>query len=217
MSCAKNHISKVSKLDGVKSWSLQAIETCPGARNSDGSLVLACQGCYATTGNYRFSNVKKPRAENKEAWQESEWVGLMVETLKNDGFFRWFDSGDMYSYELAEKIYEVMKLTPWCNHWLPTRMNKFEKFVPLIEKMNSLDNVVVRFSSDSITGQYIGGVHGSVIIPETVTDESVFICKASENKGKCSGCRACWNKDIQVIGYRPHGKKMLKIIKELSK
>ncbi|MDD4720676.1 MAG: hypothetical protein PHQ88_07460 [Bacteroides sp.] len=215
MSCAINHISKVSKLDGVKSWSLQAVETCPGAKNNDGSLVLACKGCYATTGNYCFPNVKKPRAENKEAWKDLKWVDLMVNTLQNDRFFRWFDSGDMYSYELAEKIYEVMLKTPWVNHWLPTRMNKFDKFVPLIEKMNSLPNVVVRFSSDSITGQYIGGVHGSVIIPESVIDESVFICKASENHGKCAGCKACWDKDIQVIGYRPHGKKMEKVLRNL--
>ncbi|MFA7169889.1 MAG: hypothetical protein WC178_03475 [Candidatus Paceibacterota bacterium] len=212
---AKNHISKVSKLDGIKSWSLQAMETCPGAKNDDGSLVLACQGCYATTGNYRFLSVKKTRAENKQAWESPEWVELMVSTLQNDRYFRWFDSGDMYSYALAEKIYEVMVKTPWCNHWLPTRMNKFNKFVPLIEKMNSLNNVVVRFSSDSITGQYIGGLHGSVIIPETIIDKNVFVCKASENKGQCSGCRACWTKSVKVIGYRPHGKKMEKVLRNL--
>jgi hypothetical protein len=212
---AKNHISKVSKLDGIKSWSLQAIETCPGAKNDDGSLVLACQGCYATTGNYRYPCVKKARSENKEAWKSPEWVELMVSTLQNDRYFRWFDSGDMYSYALAEKIYEVMVKTPWCNHWLPTRMNKFDKFVPLIEKMNSLNNVVVRFSSDSITGQYIGGLHGSVIIPKTVVDESVFVCKSSENKGQCSGCRACWSKNVKVIGYRPHGQKMEKVLSNL--
>ena len=212
---AVNHISKVSKLDGIFSWSLQAIETCPGAKNDDGSLVLACQGCYATTGNYRFPCVKKPRAENKEAWKAPEWVNSMVIFFRDYTFFRWFDSGDMYSYELAEKIYEVMVKTPWCNHWLPTRMNKFDKFVPLIEKMNNLSNAVVRFSSDSITGQYIDGIHGSVIIPESVNDPNVFICKASENHGKCSGCRACWSKDIQVIGYRPHGKKMEKVLRNL--
>ena len=51
-------ISVTSKLDGIRSWSLQAIDTCPGSLGSDGKLVAACLGCYATTGNYRFSNVK---------------------------------------------------------------------------------------------------------------------------------------------------------------
>lgn len=48
-------ISNTSKL-GVRSWSLQALETCPGAIEN-GELVDACKGCYATTGNYRFENV----------------------------------------------------------------------------------------------------------------------------------------------------------------
>jgi len=45
-------ISVTSKLDGIRSWSLQALETCPGSIESPGVLVDACKGCYATTGNY---------------------------------------------------------------------------------------------------------------------------------------------------------------------
>jgi hypothetical protein len=43
-------LSKTSKLDGILSWSLQALDTCPGSKDSTGNLVPACQGCYATTG-----------------------------------------------------------------------------------------------------------------------------------------------------------------------
>jgi hypothetical protein len=46
-------ISVTSKLDGIRSWSLQALETCPGSIADDGGLVDACKGCYATTGNVR--------------------------------------------------------------------------------------------------------------------------------------------------------------------
>ena len=53
-------LSVTTKLDGIKSWSLQALETCPGSIGVDGELVDACKGCYATTGNYRFANVKAP-------------------------------------------------------------------------------------------------------------------------------------------------------------
>jgi L-asparaginase II len=41
-------LSVTSKLDGIRSWSLQALETCPGSIASDGELVDACKGCYAT-------------------------------------------------------------------------------------------------------------------------------------------------------------------------
>jgi hypothetical protein len=35
------HISKTSKLDNIKSWSLQALTTCPGSKAKDGGLVDA--------------------------------------------------------------------------------------------------------------------------------------------------------------------------------
>ena len=97
-------LSETSKL-GCKSWSLQALETCPGSIAPDGNLVEVCQGCYATGGNYRFPNVKRVREVNKQEWQEETWVLDMTKALQDSRFFRWFDSGDVYALELAEKIY----------------------------------------------------------------------------------------------------------------
>mgnify|MGYP003348110100 CR=1 FL=1 len=152
--------SKVSKLDGIASWSLQAGDTCPASYDENGNLVPACAGCFAKNGNYRFSNVKKPRLFNRLDWVRDDWVDDMVKALSNDRFFRWFDSGDMYSIKLAEKMYQVMQLTPWVSHWLPTRMNKFAKFQDVISRMSALPNVSVRFSSDSVTGEFeIGRAH----------------------------------------------------------
>lgn len=208
-------ISKTSKLDGILSWSLQALDTCPGSVNSDGSLVPACQGCYATTGNYNYPNVKAPRIENREDWQRDSWVSDMVSVLESQRYFRWFDSGDMYSIGLAEKILEVMKATPWVKHWLPTRMLKFKKFETVISEMQALPNVMVRFSSDSVMGEYTLGLHGSTISP-SIENAPGFVCRAYEHGGKCNGCRACYDKAVPLISYVAHGKKMGKVIKILS-
>ena len=205
-------LSKTSKLDGILSWSLQALDTCPGSKDSQGDLVPACQGCYATTGNYRFANVKKPREFNREDWKRDSWVNDMVLALDSSRYFRWFDSGDMYTLQLACKIYEVMKATPWVKHWLPTRMHKFNKYKTIIERMQALDNVVVRFSSDSVTGGVIEGLNTSTIFSDTLPDNA-FECKAYQNEGKCSGCRACYDKSVSVIAYKAHGVKMAKVIK----
>ena len=205
-------LSKTSKLDGILSWSLQAIDTCPGSSDGNGGLVSACQGCYATTGNYRFANVKKPREFNREDWKRDTWVSDMVLALDSSRYFRWFDSGDMYDVKLAEKILQVMALTEHCKHWLPTRMHKFPKFHSVIAKMQALDNVVVRFSSDSVDGSIIPGVTTSTIfsgdVPAGATE-----CQAYQHEGKCNGCRACYDKDVQVIAYKAHGVKMAKVIK----
>jgi hypothetical protein len=208
-------VSKTSKLDGILSWSLQAIDTCSGSVGDNGELVPACKGCYATTGNYLYPNVIAPRVHNREDWKRDAWVSDMVTMLDSQRYFRWFDSGDVYSLELAEKIYSVMQLTPWCNHWIPTRMLKFSKFREVLTRMQSLPNVMVRFSSDSVTGQYTHE-HGSTIIPDAkLVPENAFLCRAYEHGGKCNGCRACYSKDVPLIAYVAHGVKMGKVIKIL--
>ena len=213
-------VSVTSKLDGIKSWSLQALDTCPGSLKADGTLVDACQGCYATTGNYRFPNVKAPRLHNREDWQRDEWVADMVAMLQNQVFFRWFDSGDMYSVGLAMKILQVMEQTPHCSHWLPTRMHKFSKFGLVIYAMSQLPNVVVRLSSDSVQGALVEGlpewlqdVPNSTIVPSHDEAPAAFkVCEAYQHEGKCNGCRACWSKDVRTVAYVAHGQKMAGVI-----
>ncbi len=205
-------ISVTSKLDGIRSWSLQALDTCPGSKASDGSLVDACKGCYATTGNYNYPNVKAPRLHNREDWQRDSWVDDMVSALDSDRYFRWFDSGDMYAIGLAEKMLQVMQRTPWVKHWLPTRMHKFTKFQSIIDQMDALPNVVVRRSSDSVIGEILDAPWSSTIA-ESYNDDSISICPAYQQGGKCKGCRKCWDKSIPVIGYAAHGQKMSKVIK----
>ena len=209
-------LSRTSKLDGILSWSLQSIDTCPGSVGADGALVPACSGCYATTGFYQFGPAKAVRADNRLDWQRDAWVSDMVSALDSQRYFRWFDSGDMYSIDLAEKMLEVMTLTPWVKHWLPTRMAKFSKFADVIQRMQALPNVMVRFSSDSVDGVF-DARHGSVIIPDADTvPAGATLCKAYQHDGKCSGCRACYSKDVPVIAYPAHGKKMAKVIRILK-
>jgi hypothetical protein len=208
-------LSKTSKLDGILSWSLQALETCPASKDKDGSLVDACKGCYATTGNYNFPNVKAPRIHNREDWKRDQWVSDMVLALDSSRYFRWFDSGDMYDLSLANKILAVMQLTPWVKHWLPTRMHKFIKFQHTIDAMIALPNVVVRFSSDSVDGTIIPGFTTSTIFSDSLPIGATE-CKAYQHDGKCNGCRACYDKSVSVIAYKAHGVKMAKVIKILA-
>ena len=80
-------LSKTSKL-GTKSWSLQALDTCPGARGANGELVPACSGCYATAGCYNFPDTKKVRADNKAQWTADSFVGDFIAALKKQKHFR---------------------------------------------------------------------------------------------------------------------------------
>ncbi len=202
-------LSKASKMP-CRSWSLQALDTCPASRDAAGDLVDACKGCYATSGNYRFPTVKAPRVHNREDWKRDSWVSDMVAELDNDRYFRWFDSGDLYDVRLARKILEVCEATPWVKHWIPTRMHKFPKFTLVLQRLQSLSNVVLRLSSDSIMGETIEGHNTSTIATLEDAPEGSFVCEAYTRGGKCDTCRACWDKDISVVTYIGHGKSMVK-------
>lgn len=203
-------LSRTSKL-GCFSWSLQALETCQGSIGKDGQLVEVCQGCYATQGFYHMPDAISLRKSNKEDWQTDDWVERMVKALSKQKKFRWFDSGDIYSVDLAWKIYDVCRATPHVKHWLPTRMHKFEKYFNVLGALSCLPNVVVRLSADNVEEQ-IEGTTTSMVIKKHEHRRGVHVCPSSLQEGKCGTCMACWDKDVKVVAYVAHSRKMARVI-----
>jgi len=209
-------LSLTSKL-GCHSWSLQAWDTCPGSRDSKGDAVDACKFCYARTGFYHMPDVKAVRERNFEDWRSPDWVDRMVAALSKQDYFRWFDSGDMFHINLAEKILAVMQQTPSCKHWLPTRMHKFPKFQEVLAAMHKLPNVCVRASSDSVGGEVLDTyLNSSTIIPDRDFKTDAYVCPAYKQGGKCLTCRTCWDRMTSVVAYPYHGRSKAKVIKLIS-
>lgn len=211
-------LSKTQKLDNIPSWSVVAWFHCPAKTMSNGDISPVCKGCYALTfeagTNYSHTNTILARLYNAEAWKHDDFVPQMLRSIQNERYFRLFDSGDFYSIELAVKWLEIMKSAHWCHFWVPTRMYKDTKYHFILSEMQALPNVSVRFSSDSIDGDYsdIRGHNGSVVV-QTVSEN---ICPATHPDGdhKCGSCRNCWDKNIPVISYLAHGKAMKRQFQE---
>jgi len=90
-------------------------------------------------------------------------------------------------------------------------MYKDSKFADVFNRMNELDNVVVRYSSDSINGEIVQGNTTSTIIQsadEFKPSKGESLCRAFTRKGKCASCRACWSKSVKVVKYALHGHKV---------
>ena len=207
----ENAIPKLSQASKMpcKSWSLPAWDTCPGARNDDGTPVDACSMCYALQGRYTFGVVKAVREHNLTDWEKPGWVDAMISHIVKSQYFRWFDSGDVYSPKLAALIGAVIGGTPNCRHWLPTRAYKDPEISFVLGAIEMLPNVIVRRSSDSITGERIKGNHTSTIIPDPThytPEKGAVLCTAYKRKGKCGPCRACWSSKIHTTIYPLHGK-----------
>ena len=114
--------------------------------------------------------------------------------------------------------------------------SQLSKFKDVIERMNQLDNVVVRLSSDSVQGKKVNFSTwrlnsiktSSTILPKDTddvfssdhtgvnVDKSHVVCRAYENDGKCGSCRECWSKDTHTIAYVAHGKSMGKVLKDIN-
>lgn len=204
-------ISQTSKMKitgkKVGSWSLPAGASCPGSSDAE-----VCKSCYAKKGMYRFPSVKDVREYNKLDYHKKDWSDRMVSKVAKFDYFRWFDSGDIETPELAEKIMEVVARTPDTQHWLPTRSDKIPKIhaamrrVVYSGKTNELvysydrDNMSVRLSADNIglDKQERPGVNSYVIQSSDLFEAArrgIYLCPVTapgSTQKSCDTCTMCY-------------------------
>ena len=203
-------ISKPTKMKitgkRVGCWSLEARKSCPGSKNHDGSVVEVCQSCYATKGMYRFPAVKAVRQNNQQDYHRDDWVDDMVKEVSKYDYFRWFDSGDIETPELAVKIRLIVARTETTKHWLPTRSDKIPKIKRAIEgpipgytDLTFFTNVALRLSADNIglNNNERPGVNSYVIKPEEVFEakrQGMHVCPVgiNPNQKSCDTCTMCY-------------------------
>ena len=231
-------LSEPSKMP-CYTWSISAFDTCPGAVNNNAAYsgylkdypkfresmqksdqVDVCKGCYAQYGNYSFPAVIKHREYNEQDWQKADFVKRMVFTIKGNDmkYFRFFDSGDIYCVELAEKILEICKACSDTKFWIPTRSWKIMAIRKVLDSIRNLPNAMVRYSSDSINGKTIPFRWNSTVVPNNLTKskKNFLVCQAFARDGKCGDCRACWNKNVKTIAYPAHGIVMKSNLKKMA-
>mgnify|MGYP003147325840 CR=1 FL=1 len=203
-SCGLTNASKMPS----KSFSLPARLTCPIGDKLADCAGTVCHGCYARKGRYAMENVINAQARRLaileralvSADHRADWISAMIFLIKRQGrYFRWHDSGDIFSQQYLDLILDVVTLTPKVRHWIPT------KEIGLIsknrERIESLPNLIVRVSDFLVgtSGKKCRSFHGS-----SVNADAGVKCRASEREGNCGGCRKCWNREIQNIDYKKH-------------
>ena len=80
-------LSKTSKLDGILSWSLQAIDTCPASIDNNWRMVNAFErgindGFFQGTQNPPLDRSDDEQAAYKRGYDRGLW--LYCETLDNE-------------------------------------------------------------------------------------------------------------------------------------
>ena len=191
-------LTRTTKMPGL-SYSLPAWECKTGSklRKIKNSV---CASCYALKGNYvRYSAIKAAQYVRLKSLTNPLWVEAMVTQIKRQKFFRWHDAGDIQSMDHLNKIFEVCRLTPQIQHWMPTRE---AQFLSQIENPTEdvPQNLIIRMSSHMIDQAAVKFWPWT----STVTSKGGASCPAPSQNNTCGDCRACWNRGSSNVSYGKH-------------
>ena len=157
-----------------------------------------CSSCYALKGNYkRFPKVEEALERRFQSLGHGSWLEAMTTLIKKHKFFRWHDAGDIQSMAHLENIFEVCKLTPDTQHWMPTRE---ARFLNLMDPDIVPKNLIIRMSSHMIDQAPVKFWPWT----STVTSGHDASCPAPKQGNKCGSCRACWNRSVSSVSYGKH-------------
>ena len=168
-----------------------------------------CSDCYADKGNYRkySNNIEPVQHARLVSIDDPLWVDAMVVSIGADKYFRWHDSGDIQNIDHLEKIAEVAKRTPHCQHWLPTR--EYGIVSAFTAQYDVPDNLIIRLSAmftdrPVVVPKTLQGVKG-VAVSNVHSKKAIgTACNAPKQNGECRNCRACWNRKVLAVSYSIH-------------
>ena len=196
-------LTYTSKMPGP-SYNTPASRCLTGAklRKVPGSV---CSSCYALKGNYkRFPKVEEALERRFKSLKRQAWIPAMATLIKKHKYFRWHDAGDIQSVKHLENIFEVCRLTPDTQHWMPTREVQILKKWWNHPKYKISDlippNLIIRISSHMIDQPAVKFWPWT----STVTSGHDASCPAPKQGNKCGDCRACWDRSVPSVSYGKH-------------
>lgn len=158
------------RADGIFTWTLPAL----AAKLSTGKNMLVCpsagvcaQLCYARSGTYNFSNVKKAHARNLElivddaqGWKNQLTNELKAKRYQGGKSVRIHDSGDFFTEQYFLLWLDIAKENPHVFFYAYT------KEVAMVKKHHLPDNFVIIFS--------MGGTQDHLVDKEKDRHADVF-------------------------------------------
>ena len=85
-----------------------------------------CNECYAMRDNYNYPSVKIGHDRRAAGLSSISWRDAMIKLISrlDEPHFRWFDSGDIQSFQMLLDIVWIAEQLPEFRFWLPTREKK---------------------------------------------------------------------------------------------
>ena len=201
-------LSRTTKMP-CHSWGLPAWRCRVGGKlvGVEGSV---CAGCYALKGRYSHSPVRRANERRMNHANDPEWVDAMVflvhwQAMENGApHFRWFDTGDLQSVEMLQRIAEVARRSPEISHWLPTREHGIVRRYLACEEPPA--NLVIRLSALMVDGDPPAVLGQPTSTVHRREPHRGHRCPAYDAEGppSCGDCRACWDPNVANVSYPFH-------------
>ncbi len=134
-----------SKVGNVRTFSLPAYATCPGAS------AWCLKHCYAARIERIRPNCRMAYARNLALSLDPEtFVHRMLKSLPEDTpLVRIHVGGDLYSIDYIQAWEEICHARPLTRFWSYTRSWTLSKMLPLLERLKDLPNVQLFASVDT--------------------------------------------------------------------
>lgn len=195
-----------SKMPGP-AWGI-SVKLCNVGSKLAKQAGTVCDKCYAIRGFYKFPSVRKGHEKRINLFHQHKpelWIAAMVRLVKKESVFRWFDSGDLQSLEMLERIAEVARQCPDTRFWLPTKEHGIVSSYALKHKKKWPDNLTIRLSGYVIDGPAPKNLAKRLGVQvSSVTAKGGFTCPAPQQGNECRQCRACWDKNKFEVIYKKH-------------
>jgi len=150
--------------------------------------------CYALRNNFLPPSVMKSTEERYELSQLENFVEEMTNFIKKKKvkYFRIHSSGDFYSEDYIEKWINIAKNCPETKFRSSTHRRDL---ISKIKELNSLPNVIVRESLDSVISKPTTELNFSALAHlNIVKEEESYSCKNS-----CPSCGYyCWENRVNI-------------------
>jgi len=135
---------------GIAGFSLPAISTCPGR-------TALCEGiCYATSGFFRFRNVRTSLQRSLKAAGDDGFATIIsseISRRRSIKAVRIHPAGDFYSVEYINKWIKIVTDNPNTSFWAYTRSWRVPKLVPGLKELGELPNIELFASIDEESGR----------------------------------------------------------------
>lgn len=178
-----------STLPGTKEYSVTI--NCKEYQTK-GTCVCDCIGCYAMTGNYRYSNtINNIAIRNVLAMEYLYFLEKAINAqikAENIKFVRIHASGDFYSIEYAIMWRRIAINNPGVTFWTYTKNAACESIFDGLDNANIVKSV--------IPGKGVNFGHCDYILScyefLKAAGKTVYICRCGIDKNQhCTNCKGC--------------------------